>query len=427
MKVKKKEKVENKIRNVGNKTYKDTVSSGFYDKYTGGLWGKFDNVRIYWEDQITKSCLRPYVRNIVNKFKSQKGIRILDLGCGSGQGYELLSKISKKEISLDFKERFILPPELISFYLGVDISNEMIEKGNENYKRNKNIHFRKMDLGKGLDKSIVGEKGFNIYFSSYAPLSHLKYGQVKNLLIEISKHAIPGAIVMLDFLGRFSIEWPEYWNATNESDKIRDYSMSYLYQKGVLKGEEIEHFPVRYWSGEEITILCKEIENEIKIRLRPLHIFDRSILVGRHIDTGEYNKDLKPLRRIVNKLHEDYMRTDLESLIIDYIPKSSFEELNKFFKKMIFSWNTLVKFTNLRLKKRIYPTEMKGWSKFNSSLQQGIMNMDRVIDSVIWMKIGDPRANIIEPQLAYTLRNLEHDLQKGLGCGHGLVAILKIK
>jgi hypothetical protein len=33
---------------------------------------------------------------------------------------------------------------------------------------------------------------------------------------------------------------------------------------------------------------------------------------------------------------------------------------------------------------------------------------------------------VIEPQLAYVLRNMMHKLQEGRGCGHGLVAVLQV-
>jgi hypothetical protein len=44
----------------------------------------------------------------------------------------------------------------------------------------------------------------------------------------------------------------------------------------------------------------------------------------------------------------------------------------------------------------------------------------------MWMWFGDVRANVIEPQLGYALRSLEHNLQRGLGCGHGLLVVLQI-
>jgi len=40
--------------------------------------------------------------------------------------------------------------------------------------------------------------------------------------------------------------------------------------------------------------------------------------------------------------------------------------------------------------------------------------------------MGDPRANVIEPQLGYALRGLEMELQRGAGNGHGLVGIFTV-
>ena len=55
------------------------------------------------------------------------------------------------------------------------------------------------------------------------------------------------------------------------------------------------------------------------------------------------------------------------------------------------------------------------------------MTVDRVINDVGWMWEGDPRANMIEPQLAYALRGMKSGLQKGMGCGHGLLVVLQIE
>jgi len=52
--------------------------------------------------------------------------------------------------------------------------------------------------------------------------------------------------------------------------------------------------------------------------------------------------------------------------------------------------------------------------------------MERVVRTAAGMGEGDSRASLVEPQLGYCLRELEMRLQKGLGCGHGLVAIFDI-
>ncbi|MGK7917049.1 MAG: hypothetical protein AB4038_16140, partial [Prochloraceae cyanobacterium] len=94
---------------------------------------------------------------------------------------------------------------------------------------------------------------------------------------------------------------------------------------------------------------------------------------------------------------------------------------------LIDSWNVVVEYCQQRLWRRCSLIALSGWDDFTKPLQFALMTVDRVIADVSWMWHGDPRANIIEPQLGYALRTLEYDMQQGYGCGHGLVAILKIK
>ena len=87
----------------------------------------------------------------------------------------------------------------------------------------------------------------------------------------------------------------------------------------------------------------------------------------------------------------------------------------------------MVEYCQHRLSHNFSLPELKEWDAFPNPLQFSLMTIDRVIADVGWMWYGDPRANIIEPQLGYALRTLEYDMQQGWGCGHGLVAILKLQ
>ena len=59
-------------------------------------------------------------------------------------------------------------------------------------------------------------------------------------------------------------------------------------------------------------------------------------------------------------------------------------------------------------------------------LKKTMQSMRRVIEGVGWAHYGDVRANVIEPQLAYCLRELEMLLQPRNGCGHSLTGIFEI-
>jgi hypothetical protein len=90
-------------------------------------------------------------------------------------------------------------------------------------------------------------------------------------------------------------------------------------------------------------------------------------------------------------------------------------------------WNVLIDFTIERLRgARFNLVELAGWRAYPPALQMALVTLDRVIDSVAWIDVGDVRANIIEPQFAYVLRRMQHQLQEGRGCGHGLVAVLQV-
>ncbi len=64
---------------------------------------------------------------------------------------------------------------------------------------------------------------------------------------------------------------------------------------------------------------------------------------------------------------------------------------------------------------------------YPKALTKGIEEMKKVIQGTGWIQTGDARANMIEPHLGYCLRQLELEMQQGLGVGHGLVAILEIR
>lgn len=246
------------------------------------------------------------------------------------------------------------------------------------------------------------------------------------LLQDICEHGRDNSLVVLDFLGRYSIEWPDYWSAQTETEKVRDYSMSYLYPDATRKHLDIETFPIRFWTGEEVKQLTEELEAATGIGVEVLKLMDRSVMVGRHTDTREYNSLLKPIRRSINCLHEDYLRTDLQELILDPAMIPQYSPVTAFFRQLIESWNIIVEYCQQRLGQNISLVNLQGWHQYSKPLQFALMTIDRVIADVSWMWYGDPRANIIEPQLGYALRTLEYEMQQGLGCGHGLVAILKI-
>ena len=56
-------------------------------------------------------------------------------------------------------------------------------------------------------------------------------------------------------------------------------------------------------------------------------------------------------------------------------------------------------------------------------VQQAIRKIRYAVQLAPEFQIDDPRANLIEPQLAFLLRDLEWNLQQGLGAAHSILAV----
>ena len=407
-----------------NKVFSKFVKTGHYEKDTRGLYGKYDNVRKYWEDKITQYTIRPHLSKLIEDVGDKmRRIEVCDLGSGTGEGYELLTNTEKEYMDIQSHEVDLLGYHTIGRYTGVDLSPEMVERANEIYSDSDKLNFRKGDLSKGLplDKD---DPPYDLYYSSYGSLSHIDDDALKHLLVDIARHAKNGSVVVGDWLGRYSYEWPCYWEAKKGKNQMREYTMSWI-DPSQEKLEE-EKFPLRFWSREELEALITEVEKEANVKMQRLTYTDRSVFTGRHMDTAVYNPNAQPIRRVLNSLHADNVRTDLTNLIIDYTPKRGYEEQNRFFEELQVAWNTLVEFTIEKLKRS------KDWKMparvetMDLPLKQQVKTMDRVIENVGWMKMGDPRANIIEPQLGYALRELEMSYQQGKGMAHAILGLFKV-
>ena len=81
----------------GDQAYLEAIQHGRYSEKVKDLRCKYDHVRIQFEDFITAYYLRPYLEEMMEQKLSgeeNEGLRFFDLGCGTGDGYELLCKMA---------------------------------------------------------------------------------------------------------------------------------------------------------------------------------------------------------------------------------------------------------------------------------------------------------------------------------------------
>ena len=414
--------------------YTEAVKSGLYAKQSG-LVGKYDNVRRYWEDEITRIFLRPYLQKLIDRCQaSMRRLRIMDLGCGSADGYELLAGVRQRDADLQQLEVALLSDQLLGLYKGVDLNEDLLNQARAIYGDNPKIVFEQADFTKGLTLAD-GEKPYDLYFSSFGTFSHHNDDKTAvQLLAEIAERVEHYVVITCDWLGRYSYEWQSLW--THEPGKLKnmDYVVSYIYgpEEREAQRDQLQHLTLRLMSRAEAEAIVAEASKQSGVEIKPLKWFDRSVFCGRHMDTAEYNPHAQTLRNAINSLHEPNLRTEMNSLLINYVPKAGFDFLNEYFEHLQMCWNALVNYVAGLME--IFDEENRIYTKEPPSvpiscppaLRDMMERMKQIVEGIGWLGYGLPRENIIEPQLGYALRYLVCNLQQGQGCAHGLVGILEV-
>lgn len=359
----------------------------------------FDKVQHHWEDDLVRFTIRPFLKELLTHKKDN--IRILNIGAGLGQGFEILSKVQQSTSSLSFPKNYLLPEENIELFMGLDSHYEYIEKANEIYQEKKKVRFIRANYGKGLGLFKEVEAPFDIYFSGDGVLSHLDVKELFQVLGDVCTHGTNQSLLVWDFLGKDAL--------------VKKY------------GNTSEKYT--FWTKGSLQTFIEQLQANTGVKLDLLTVVDRSILIASATQDRKYGYLLEPVREGVNTLLDRSGCTDLTRLMIQENKlSSSYNKKQKtFFKELVGSWNLFIQYALQRFEKNINPKTIKGWRSFSKTLQFGLMTLDRLIKDTEWIEYEDRRANIIEPHIAYVLRSLEFEMQKGLGCGQYLSAVLRIQ
>jgi SAM-dependent methyltransferase len=411
--------------------YFQAARTGMYEK-PKGLLGKYDNVRRFWEDQVTARLLAPSFGDLVAaRTAMEKGVRILDLGCGGGDGLELMLSIPRDANDWSADSTRLLNSEVIDEYIGLDINEDLLCQAEACHGKGEGVRFIQGDLSDGLPENVKSLNSFDIYFAGYGTLSHFHDDQTARIIADIARHSADGALFVGDWLGRYSYEWQDLWPNPLDEEYFMDYRISYIYPEEERDHVDISSFALRLMTRDEILSIVAAASSFSGAEIVPLSFFDRSIFVGRHMDTGDYNRQAVKLRQAVNSLFEYGRRTDLDSLMVEYAPHDDFSELNSFFNSFFRATNSLVDYT-----KSLLASSHGGDPTVPSlglprdcsdALEEAQRSMDRFSESIRNVHWCDVRANFIEPMLGYCLRKLEMQLQPGSGMGHGLVGVFEIR
>jgi hypothetical protein len=359
-----------------------------------------DMIKKYWEDDLLRFAIKPFLKKISQQKKQhQQKVRILELGSSQGVGYEILTSIPQKNSQWNTYPSYILNEDHLGLYLGLDPIYENIENANHFYRDKPRVRFLKGDFNKGLGILKEAEAPFDVYFSTHGILSSLSVTQLKYLLKDVCEHSANESLLILDFLGKEAL--------------IKNHSYH----------EECA------WTLKPMIALLEEVQAETGFGLELLKTFDRSLLMTHSSENRYYGNFLKDIRPHLNSLLTPYQRTDLRKLIInpEILPLPDNARMESNLQHLISCWNLFLEYATHRFHQAIKPQDLQDWALFPSVLQFGLLTLDRLLKDIQWVAYGDPRANIVEPHIAYVLRSFEYELQKGLGCGQYFTVFLRVK
>ncbi len=407
--------------------YTQAVSSGQYARVTA-LRGKYDHVRLQWEDRSFQVMLQPHLADLMDRRAEQgAGLRVVDLGCGSGDGIETLLTIDRPDPPRAAGDIRLVPPDRLDQYTGLEMNPALLEQARARFADQPRTRFQQADLREGLGFD-AGQKPYDLYSASFGTLSHFSEDQTVRLWSQIVRHAAPDALIVGDWLGRYSYEWTDLWREATGDEQWMDYRISYIYPPEERKSRQIDSFALRLLGDDDVQRICRRVGEETGATIEIRSLFDRSMLVGRHMDTADYNPHASPLRTHVNRLHERGVRTDLDALRFDLRLPEGFAEAAGALGELARCWNDLVEFTARlfdRWDRGAQPPDIPSSApELLKAMMARMVEANRLADRLGY---DDPRGDWLEGQLALCLRELEIGLQRGLGCGHGLVVIAAVR
>jgi SAM-dependent methyltransferase len=217
----------------------------------------------------------------------RRDLDVLDLGCGTGVALDLLlgvDAVAAGEVR-------------IARYTGLDLDAGLLAVARD-----------RLDgpsgppAGVGAVDLVVGDLGdppalgpMDLVLSSGVPLSHLPPEDLGPALTRLVADAVvPGrpALIVVDVLGRWSLEWTTRWDRTRWA-----YRMSFFASDAAADAVEMTT-----WDGAELEATVRAAVAAAGRSVLDLARVDRSLAVGRHTSTGEYTPGLPRLRDLVDAL-----------------------------------------------------------------------------------------------------------------------------
>ena len=238
-----------------------------------------DPVKVLSEEPVTRRVIAEALAALGKD--AGAAYRVLDVGSGTADGFALLTRAEPDDVPVLAEERLD--------YVGLDVDPEMVETARAT------VTSPSASFVLGDVRTDLPDGAFDLYLSCGVPYSHLTPDELVAALHSVlSAVAARGrrAAVVVDVLGRYSVEWRPRWDAERW-----DYAMSFFAGGGETISE-----PMTFYSRPALDAVVDAAVAGSVARIVRRTAVDRSVLVGRHTATGTFHPDVPRFRTLVNDL-----------------------------------------------------------------------------------------------------------------------------
>ncbi len=278
-----------------------------------------DPVKTLMEEVVSHKIFASAVRRL--RLPVGRPLRVLDIGSGVGDGFALLTEAHGDLAPVTADRRLD--------YVGLDGDPDMIETATALHPVSE-ATFRVGDM-----RDRLPEGDFDLYLSCGVPYSHLTTSEMTDVIANIMRRILAAgrrAAIIVDVLGRFSIEWMRNWHSPRWN-----YAMTFFEDTTERLEQQMTFFD-RTSLGDAIAAAARSTGAQPA----ELGFTDRSILVGRHTATRAFNPAIPPYRTLVNDLARDPSSVSLPELYFEPPTAGAPPEILHFFRALAGSWNELL-------------------------------------------------------------------------------------
>ena len=298
--------------------------AGAVEHYTSAT--RRDWVKRAWEEPAFRRHLDAALRR-ARGLGLRDALDVLDLGCGTGVALDLLlgtEAVTGGEVR-------------VARYTGLDLDAALlaVARARLDGPAGPPAGVDAVDLVVG-DLAAPPDLGpRDLLLSSGVPLSHLAPADLGPALTRLVATAVaPGrpALLVVDVLGRWSLEWTTRWDRTRWA-----YRMSFFASDAAAAPVELTT-----WDGPELERTVRDAVAAAGRSVLDLARVDRSLAVGRHTSTGEYTPGLPRLRDLVDALVEPGADVDPRALRIEVTPPDAPAEVLAGHRRLVDGWNAVL-------------------------------------------------------------------------------------